>query len=57
VKKQFQPLPAPSFTGLIAERGRVAEEAQGGAAGFFGAHSGGDVFGDLLVEVELEFVL
>jgi len=39
------------------ECGGIAEGAHCGVTGFFGAHSGGDVVSDLLVEVELDFVV
>ena len=56
-EEHLQPLPAPGVAGLIAEGGGVAEGAERGTACFFGAVSGGEVLGDLLVEVELQLVL
>jgi len=35
----------------------TAESAHGGVAGFSWAHAGGNVFGDLLIEMELDFVV
>ena len=56
-EKRFQRLPAPGVARLIAESGGIAEGAERGATCFFGAGAGGDVLGDLLVEVELQLVL
>lgn len=53
----FQPGPAPGIARLFFENGGIAERAHGGLAGSFGAHAGGDVLGDLLIEMTLEFVV
>lgn len=37
--------------------GSVTECADRGVAGFFRAHAGGDAFGDLLFEMELNLVV
>ena len=49
--------PAPRLPGFFLEQSRVAEGADGGVAGVSGAHAGGEVFADLLVEMELDFVV
>jgi len=53
----LEPGPAPGVAGFFLEECRVAEGAHGGVAGFFAAHAASDVLGDLLVEVELDFVV
>jgi len=53
----FEPGPAPGVASFFFEGCRVAEGAHGGIAGVFGAHARGEVFGDLLVEMELDFVV
>ena len=53
----FQADPAPGVAGFFFEVCRIAEGAHGGVAGFLAAHAGGDVFSDLMVEVELDFVV
>ena len=39
------------------ECGGIAERAHRGVAGFLRTHADGNVFGNLLVEVELDFVV
>jgi hypothetical protein len=39
------------------DEGDVAEGSHGGVAGFLGAHASCDVFGDLLIEVKLDFIV
>jgi len=51
------PYPAPRFPRLFLEQGRVAERSQRGVTGFFRAHACGEVLGNLLFEMELEFVV
>src|SRR5579863_9989324 len=51
--KLLEPGPAPGFAGFLSDRSGIAESAHGGGASFGWAHATGDVFGDLLVEVEL----
>ena len=51
----FEPEPAPGLTGLLFEVRGIAEDAQGGVASVFEAHACGNVFGDLLVEMKLDF--
>ena len=53
----FEPVPTPGGAGLIAEERGIAEGAESGVASFLGVHAGGDVFGDLAIEVELKFVI
>ncbi len=53
----FEPDPAPAFAGFFFQRRGISEEAHGGVTGFIFGHSRGDVFGDLLVEMELELVV
>ena len=53
----FEPDPAPGFAGFFFQRGGISEEAHCGVTSFVFGHSCGEVFGDLLVEMELEFVV
>src|SRR5438067_12365973 len=53
----FEPEPAPGVAGFFFEQRGTAESAHGGVAGFSWAHAGGNVFGDLLIEMELDFVV
>ena len=55
--KGFETVPTPGSAGLFAEQCRIAEGAEGRVAGFFWGHAGGDIFGDLVFEVEAEFVV
>src|SRR5579862_9304254 len=55
--KLLEPGPAPGFAGFFPDRSGIAESAHGGGASFGRAHAAGDVFGDLLVEVELNFAV
>jgi hypothetical protein len=52
-EEHLKPLPAPGVAGLVAEGGGVAEGAERGPACFFGAVSGGEILGNLLVKLEL----
>ena len=57
VEERFEAVPAPCGAGLLAKQGWIAEGAEGGEAGFFRGHAGGDVFGDLAIDVEAEFFI
>jgi hypothetical protein len=57
VEEHLQPLPAPGVAGLVAEGGGVPEAAERSTACFFGTVSGGEILGNLLVEVKLQLVL
>lgn len=53
----FEPQPAPGVAGFFLEQGTVAEGSHGGVAGLLRAHAGSEVLGDLLIEMELNFVV
>jgi len=53
----FEPAPAPGVAGFFLEKGRIAKVAHGGVAGVLRTHAGGEVLSDLLIEMELDFVL
>ena len=53
----FQPEPAPGVAGLFLEGGGVAESSHRGVARFFRAHACPEILGDLLVKMELDFVV
>jgi len=53
----FQPAPAPGVARFFFQEDRIAKSPLGGVPGFFGAHACGDVLGDLLVKMELNFVV
>ena len=55
--QRFEPGPVPSGARLVAQKRGIAEYEPGGAAGFFGRHAGGEIFCDLTVEVEAEFIV
>ena len=57
VEQEFEVTPAPCVACLLAQEGWVAKHAQSGETGFCRSHAGGDVFGDLLIEMELQLVL
>ena len=50
-------MPAPRIARLVAQRGGIAEAAQRRAPRFRRAHSGGNILGDLPVEVKIDFVV
>ena len=56
-EKELEPGPAPGGAGLFAKQGGIAEGPESGETRFFRAHAGGDVFGDLAVEVKTQFVV
>src|SRR5437867_2060340 len=49
--------PAPSVARFFLEYRRVAKSAHGGVARFIAAHTGAEVFSDLLFEMKLHFVM
>jgi len=56
LEKVFKEVGAAGVAGGFGEFGDATEIAESGAAGFGGGHAGGDVLGDLAVEMEAELV-
>jgi len=56
LKQVFEEVGAAGVARGFGEFGDATEIAESGAAGFGGGHAGGDVFSDLAIEVETEFV-
>ncbi|PYU10988.1 MAG: ISNCY family transposase [Acidobacteria bacterium] len=57
LRQSFFPTATAKPLSFFSEDCGIAESAQGGVAGFCWAHACGDVFGDLLIEMELDFVV
>src|SRR5207302_9333793 len=52
LQKKIEVIPTPGVASLFAQQHRIAEGASGCVASFVVAHAGGDVFSDLLFEME-----
>jgi hypothetical protein len=50
--QRLEPVPAPAFPRLLAQGHQVSESAQRCLARLFRTHTGGTVFGDLLLQMK-----
>ena len=54
MQNHFNPVPTPRFARLLAQQRGITKGPSSCIASFVGAHSGSDLFGNLLLEVKVE---
>jgi hypothetical protein len=53
-EEEFNRSPAPGGTGFFADCAEIAKDMDSSTTGFLRVHAGGEVFSDLMVEMEAQ---